>query len=389
MKFLRSTYLIFILLLSNTLLAGNNDSEGNEFGLEGYWKSSNGNQFIIKSFDEDLLYRDMNSQDWILLTPHEEGLYRTPIIHGHAQVFEVDGTSITVYVYSKQTGETSQLQDQQFQKAAYFAQEKGKFKMYELQKELGIGSSKAKKMMQDLGEKGIISVSGYNGQAIITDRKVLETMFASASLGMEWNLQYQNTWTKIPEPEYVESYEYKHFVMYHPSFRGPIGFTWGAFSSKTSMYFTIRSSLYWLPGGGDDLEDNLDPIDYESDPYYRVEKRDETMHTKFSMTFGGVSNIHDELIYLYWGGGLGWSNRYNAADIYYSTSSYDWTTGTFGENQYVYEETRWVRDDDESAFGLELEAGLMLNFNRLCVGAGFTSTNVQVFDFTLGIGLSY
>ena len=114
-----------------------------------------------------------------------------------------------------------------------------------------------------------------------------------------------------------------------------------------------------------------------------------TYDTKFSVTMGGVTNVYNNFIYVYFGAGFGWRMFYDSYDNYeISNSTFDQNTGSFLYN-YKYEGSYWENDQDKSVVGVETEMGILLNFNRFCIGGGVTSTQFKYWTATFGIGLSY
>ena len=63
-------------------------------------------------------------------------------------------------------------------------------------------------------------------------------------------------------------------------------------------------------------------------------------------------------------------------------------------DEYTYENdtqtgTSWVQDNDYSATGFELDAGMILKFNKLVISGGGTAINFQTFNWLLGIGVAF
>ena len=48
----------------------------------------------------------------------------------------------------------------------------------------------------------------------------------------------------------------------------------------------------------------------------------------------------------------------------------------------------WVKDDQASLEGFEVDAGIMLKFNKLLISAGATTINFSNIFWTAGIGIS-
>lgn len=75
--------------------------------------------------------------------------------------------------------------------------------------------------------------------------------------------------------------------------------------------------------------------------------------------------------------------------------------GGFGVENYLYQideysyetesktGTTWVEDTDYSNIGFELDAGMILKFNKFIISGGATSINFKTINWTAGIGVAF
>ncbi len=63
-------------------------------------------------------------------------------------------------------------------------------------------------------------------------------------------------------------------------------------------------------------------------------------------------------------------------------------------DEYTYENdvktgTAWVKDEEYSASGFELDAGMILKFNKFIITGGGTAINFKNFNWLLGVGVAF
>lgn len=96
-------------------------------------------------------------------------------------------------------------------------------------------------------------------------------------------------------------------------------------------------------------------------PFYK----DEYAHTALSIMGGGVMRLNDVM---YLKAGLGFGNR-----------SLSWKTL----------DDRWVRNGGYSAVGVDVSAGMMLNFKGFVLSLDAVTTNFKIFEGKIGLGYSF
>ena len=91
---------------------------------------------------------------------------------------------------------------------------------------------------------------------------------------------------------------------------------------------------------------------------------------------GGVTFEAHRLVFFNVGIGYGVENYLYEIDEY--TYEPDTQTGT-----------AWVKDEEYSAAGFELDAGMILKFNKFIITGGGTAINFKSFNWLLGVGVAF
>lgn len=162
----------------------------------------------------------------------------------------------------------------------------------------------------------------------------------------------------------------KMYITYKGSLSAPLGIMIGL-TGKTGFYVSARINQDY--GETTKYEtDGEKVVDYEGLGFYGF-PGDETMK-RLSLTAGMTFQVGRKL-HLYFGGG------YAVDELLWKIDEYDYSGHSLGSS--------WVFHQEESFAGFEAEAGLMLEFGHVMVGAGFTTPGVQYVEPVVTAGIRF
>ncbi len=208
--------------------------------------------------------------------------------------------------------------------------------------------------------EGDISKGIKNGKHIITWDVLKEIPFTDEDLVFDIKV-------KVAEKDRSKSM----FVMLAGNDVTPFGLRIGMLG-KTAWYVEARGSLLAMQAPKYTYNEGA-ITDYDKSGYYQFT---ETNGWQAYSVVVGVTQQIAWNAFLYAGVGYGVENYIMEFDEYdYSQPN---STGT-----------EWAKDEKISNAGVEIDAGVLLRFNKIVIGAGGTALNFKSFGWTGSIGYSF
>ncbi|MDT8394741.1 MAG: hypothetical protein RQ761_12930 [Bacteroidales bacterium] len=161
------------------------------------------------------------------------------------------------------------------------------------------------------------------------------------------------------------------FISYTGNLVTPFGLRVGMIN-KLGWYAEFRASLNAFNTASYQVKDE-EFQDYDKPGYYEFNGNE-----GFS-AYSAVAGVTYQLsrnFYLF--GGLG-----------YGKEEYHWQIDEYSYDPEEKIGESWVKDDETSLEGFELDLGGMMRFNKILISAGITTINVEVFNWTAGIGIAF
>lgn len=141
---------------------------------------------------------------------------------------------------------------------------------------------------------------------------------------------------------------------------------------KTSWYVEARASLQAFEKPQYTFVDGI-IIDYEQAGYYEIS--DQYGWQAYSIILGITKQLHRHL-FLYAGAGYGEENYLITIDSY----TYDNVASTGSS---------WVNYEKYASSGIEIDAGIILNYQMFLISAGVTIIDFKTFGWTAGLGIRF
>ena len=209
--------------------------------------------------------------------------------------------------------------------------------------------------------EGDVSEGVKNGKHIITWDVLKEIPFTDEDLVFKIKV-------KVADKDRSKSM----FVMLAGNDVTPFGIRIGMLG-KTAWYVEARGSLLAMQNPNYTFGNEGSITGYDKPGYYQFTG---TAGWQAYSLLVGVTKQISWNTFLYAGAGYGVENyimEFNEYDYSQSTS-----TGT-----------EWAKDENYSNSGVEIDAGLILRFNKFVVGAGGTSLNFKSYGWTASLGYSF
>lgn len=164
----------------------------------------------------------------------------------------------------------------------------------------------------------------------------------------------------------------KMFVMLAGNNVTPMGLRVGMLG-KTSWYVEARGSLLAMQSPKYTYGKEGSIIDYDKPGYY------DFTGTKGWQAYSAVIGITQQ---------INW-NTFIYAGVGYGVENYIMEFNNYDYSQSTSTGTDWAKDDKYSNTGVEIDAGLLLRFNKIVVSAGGTALNFKSFGWTASVGYSF